>query len=743
MRPEAGAPAKTPSNKPGRRDAEITISCVQFHMSHMWRGEEFSGHHSLMTMDLFLEISARTGRFTRGAPRAMCFGADGRLLCFLRARNATDPVEQLWALDTSTNEERLIAEPRALIPGLDEHPRRLPTVERQLRERLRLWAPGIGSYALCGDGSSAVFTLDGRLFRASTTPRSAPEVVEVPVAGPAFDPRPTFDGSGIAYVADDALHLAPGGRISPADGARWGIAEFAAAEELGRTRGHWWSPDGASLLAARVDESALPRRYFTDPAHPELASADFAYPQAGGPNADVQMWVLRTDAEPVRLEWDAQTFPYVSDAAWASPDEILLTVQDRLQQQVHLLSADPASGRSRTLSRTTHPLWVDPVPGTPSRLPDGRLLTAKNSPGDTTRSLAIDGRLLTREGLQVRRFAGMHDGQLLVEAGDGHPAHQHVLLVDPDSGTVRPLSRGPGVHSVLASGGTVLLTSAGPDTVRRTVLTADGGSFRLRDRSVPLPYRVSPLLSQVTEHGVPAAVVFPRSHVTGQRLPVLLDVYGGPLGQAVASEPHRWQHRQWWADQGFAVVTVDNRGTPYVSPAFTHAVHRGFSAVTLEDQVAALRALAAKHADLDLNRVGVRGWSYGGYLAALAVLRRPDVFHAGVAGAPPTDFRHYDTAYTERYLGLPQDNPAGYEEDCLLRDAHLLDRPLLLIHGLADDNVHPSHSLRLSQALTEAGRPHQFLALPGVSHMTPDGTAERLAVLELDFIRGALRMSSE
>lgn len=250
-----------------------------------------------------------------------------------------------------------------------------------------------------------------------------------------------------------------------------------------------------------------------------------------------------------------------------------------------------------------------------------------------------------------------------------------------------------------------------------------------------------PVLERVTEHGVPTALVLPRGHVPGRRLPVLVDAYGGPGYQDISAEPRRWQAKQWWADQGFAVVTVDNRGTPYVSPAFTHAMYRGFSEVTLEDQVAALRALGERHADLDLGRVGVRGWSYGGYLSAMAVLRRPDVYHAAAAGAAPTDFRHYDTAYTERYLGLPQEQPAShdaYERDSLIPDAPKLTRPLLLVTGLADDNVHPSHTLRLSQALTDAGRPHQLLALPGVTHMTPGGTREKLMALELDFFRRAL-----
>ncbi|MFG2998729.1 prolyl oligopeptidase family serine peptidase [Streptomyces sp. NPDC048340] len=689
-------------------------------------------------MDDYLRLSADTARFTYGAPRAFTFGDGGRLLWFLRSTGPTDAFDSLWVLNTATGTESRLADPRELCP----EPGELPVTERRLRERIRLVAAGIGSYALSGDGRRAVFALYGRLYGVSCDgagqPGAAPE--EIPAAGPAFDPRPNADGSRTAYVTADALHTAPGGRISPDDGARWGVAEFAAAEELNRARGHWWSPDGQSLLAARVDEGALQRRWFADPARPELPAEDFAYPEAGGPNADVQLWVLGPDGSRVRLDWDAGAHPYVSDAGWESAGEILLTVQDRLQQSVLLLSADPATGRTRELSRTTHAQWVDPlVPGTPARLPDGRMLISADTPGQGARALAVDGRLLTGEGIQVRRVAGVHEGRLLIEAGLRDPSEQQVLLLDPESGEARPLADGPGVHTVAASAGVLLLTSADADGIRRSVRTADGREFTPADLSEPFPYRVVPVLERVTEHGLPTALVLPRGHVPGRRLPVLVDCYGGPGYQDVSAEPRRWQAKQWWADQGFAVVTTDNRGTPYVSPAFTHAMYRGFSEVTLDDQVAALHVLGARHPDLDLGRVGVRGWSYGGYLSALAVLRRPDVFHAAAAGAAPTDFRQYDTAYTERYLGLPQDHPEVYERDSLIPDAPKLTRPLLLVTGLADDNVHPSHTLRLSRALTDAGRPHQLLALPGVTHMTPGGTREKVMAQELEFFRRELR----
>ncbi|MFJ8042213.1 prolyl oligopeptidase family serine peptidase [Kitasatospora sp. NPDC096147] len=681
--------------------------------------------------DPFLALSSRTGRFTYGAPRAVTFSADGTRLLFLRSTGSEDPVERLWLFDLSTRQEHLVADPTVLLPGRTGAPADLPVLERRLRERIRLWAPGIGSFAATSDLSHAVFALDGRIFRTSVADGST---TELPVAGPAFDPRPNADGAVVAYVTGGALHLTDRAEpLSPADGGVWGVAEFAAAEELGRTRGHWWSPDARAVLATRIDESALPLRYFADPSRPEQPAESFAYPQAGGPNVDLRLWVLGLDGSRTEVRWDRAAYPYVCAAGWEGDGELLLTVADRLQQNVLLLSADPATGETRELSRTVDEFWVDDLPGTPARLPDGRLLTSADTPGGEARAVALDGKILTDERTQVRRVVGHHRGGLLIEAGQDDPADQHVFRLDPDSGELTRLTEGTGVHSVLVAGETLLLTSATPAGITRR-LHFDGTEFDLQDLSAPLPYVVTPQLARVTELGLPTAVVYPRGHVAGRRLPVLLDVYGGPGYQAVANEPRRWQARQWWADQGYAVVTTDNRGTPFVSPTFVKAIFRRFSQVAIDDQVAALQALAETHPDLDLTRVGVRGWSYGGYFAALAVLRRPDVFHAAAAGAPPTDFRLYDTAYTERYLGLPQENPEGYAADCLVDDAPALTRPLLLIHGLADDNVHPSHTLLLSQALHAAARPHSVLPLSGVSHMTPDGMNELITEAELAFL---------
>ena len=238
-----------------------------------------------------------------------------------------------------------------------------------------------------------------------------------------------------------------------------------------------------------------------------------------------------------------------------------------------------------------------------------------------------------------------------------------------------------------------------------------------------------------------SVVLLPSGHERGVALPVLVDPYGGPLPEMGRVVRSRAAHlaAQWFADQGFAVVVTDGRGMPGRGPAWARAIHDDWAGAVLEDQVDALRAVAETVPDMDLTRVGIRGWSFGGFLAALAVLRRPDVFHAAVAGAPVTDWSLYDTHYTERYLGDPEENPTRYAAASLIDDAPKLQRPLLLIHGLADDNVIAAHTLRLSAALLGAARPHAVLPLSGVTHMASSQPVEEgLLSVQVDFLHEAL-----
>ncbi len=217
-----------------------------------------------------------------------------------------------------------------------------------------------------------------------------------------------------------------------------------------------------------------------------------------------------------------------------------------------------------------------------------------------------------------------------------------------------------------------------------------------------------------------AAIIRPRQFEPDRKYPVIVNVYGGPRAQKVRLSAQRYLLQQWIADHGFVVVTIDGRGTPSRGRAWERIVKGNLIKVPLDDQVAGLQALGKKYHELDLEHVGIFGWSFGGYFSAHAVMQRPDVYHVGVAGAPVADWRDYDTHYTERYMGLPQKNKQGYDDASVLTYADKLSRPLLLIHGTADDNVYFTHSLKISNALFRAGKQHEFLVLSDFTHMVAD-----------------------
>jgi dipeptidyl-peptidase 4 len=700
------------------------------------------------------ELAARTRRFTYGAPRAVTVAADGTRVVFLRSTGPEDPVDQLHVFDVGAGRERLVADPAQLLTGSAAD---LPPQERALRERLRLSAGGIGSYATDPAARVAAFPLGGRLFRADLVSGA---VTELPTAGPAIDPRPDPTGARIAYVTGGALRVSePDTLIAGEDGISWGLAEFIAAEEFGRFRGYWWAPDGRSLLAARVDEGRVPRWTLHDPAEPAAAATTVAYPHAGAANAIVTLHLLELDGGWVDVHWDRETYPYLVAVSWAESGGPLITVLRRLQQHGLVLAVDPRTGETQVHAELADPRWVDPIPGTPAYLPDGRVLVGGELAHDgyDARCLFADGTLLTPPNLYVRRVAGrmspagdLPGADLLVEASEGEPSEQHLYRVTAHAGApmvdARRISTGSGWFTGVAGGPTLVVGELGLDHAgtRWTVQHAGQPVGELANLAATPPYAPRPTLERVTDRRLPTGVLYPRNHVAGRRLPVLVDVYGGPGHQEVVAVRSRWLERQWWADAGFAVVVVDNRGTPGVAPSFEKVIHRRMADVVLGDQVDALRALADKHPDLDLSRVAARGWSYGGWLSALAVLRRPDVYHAAVVGAPVTDWALYDTAYTERYLGLPDDGSEVYAHHSLVEVAAEPPggpgdaRPMLLIHGLVDDNVVAAHTLRLSAALLRSGRPHSMIPLTGATHMAAGGLGERLLRLELDFLRASL-----
>jgi dipeptidyl-peptidase-4 len=680
---------------------------------------------------------ARTRNFTSGAPRGFRVDPTGMRVLFLRSAGPNDPVAALWRYDVDTQQETLLADPHALLA--DDH-EDLPPAERARRERAREGGAGVVAYATDQSHDLAAFVLSGRLF---TVDVLTGEVTELPTAGPAFDPRPDPRGERIAYIANGALRVVDraGNDICLAtdDDANvsWGVAEFVAAEEMDRMRGYWWTPDGNRVVAARVDENPVLAWHVADPANPEQDPLILRYPRAGTANADVTVHILDMTGGRVDISWDRAAFPYVVGVQ-PTKSGCLLVVQTRDQRVLQALDVDMSTGRTDVVHEQTDERWVTIVREVPARLADGKLVTVADV--DDSRRLCIDGELATPPGWQVCTVH-VYDDELVVTASED-PTQQHVWLVSASRDAQR-LTHEAGVHAAVRGGSVTVIASASMDHHgTRVTVHRDGqpvGDIASYAEEPVLTPTVTFLTAGARE--LRTAVVMPSGHERGQRLPVLLDPYGGPLDRVgrVARTRSAHLNAQWFADQGFIVVAVDGRGTWGRGPAWERAIADDWSGAVLDDQVEALHAVASSVPDMDLSRVGIRGWSFGGYLAALAVLRRPDVFHAAVAGAPVTDWTLYDTHYTERYLGDPTDDAKRYAAASLLDDAPKLTRPLLLIHGLADDNVVAAHTLRLSGALLAAGRPHSVLPLSGVTHMTSHETVEEnMLQLQVAFLHDAL-----
>ena len=688
--------------------------------------------------DTFPRQYARTQRLTLGDPRTITVAADGQRVLFARSRAGDDPVNCLWVLDIATGEERLVADPLHLLDAADDE--HLPIEERLRRERMREGAGRITSYATDAASTVAAFALGGHLYVAGLLSGQARELV---VDGPVFDPRPDPVATCVAYVCGRTL------RIAELDGSSWelagdehpdiswGSADFIAAEEMGRYRGYWWSPDGAAIAATRADIGPVQRWYISDPANPDQQANEVAYPAAGTPNADVTLHVLALDGGSTEVVWDRDTYPYLADVRWADSQRLLLTVQSRDQRSLMVLAADPRHGGTEPIFADGDTAWVELVPGTPAVLDDGQLVMTADRDG--ARRLMVDGNAVTPIDLQVRAVVTAQDDEVYFLANPIADATvQHVWRWRTD-GTLAALTDEPGVHTAAIGGSTVVLRTAVLDEPGATTQVVDGPTISTFAQQ-PL---VTPNLSlhRYGDKALATAVLLP-SHRTagddGPLLPVLLDPYGGPHAQRVLRSHNAYLTSQWFADQGFAVVVIDGRGTPGRGSEWERSVQRDLATGPLDDQVAALAAAAQEH-PLDLTRVAIRGWSFGGYLAALAVLRRPDVFHAAIAGAPVTEWRLYDTHYTERYLGDPISDATAYAANSLLPLAGELTRPLLLVHGLADDNVVAAHTLQLSSALLSAGKPHEVLPLVGVTHMTPqEVVAENLLLHQLDFLQRSL-----
>jgi dipeptidyl-peptidase-4 len=716
--------------------------------------------------ELFLEQYAATYRFRLGRPRSIAVTPDGSAVLYLRS-GPRSFVHDLYIYDTKRRTERRLLSAGQLLAGGAEQ---LSEEEKARRERQRLMTKGIAWFRMSRDGARLLVALSGRLYLVE---RASGKTTRLKPRG-AIDPRLSPDGKKVAFVRDGDLHVleVAGQRERRLTGRKWGpagagggsnksttirngLAEFVAQEEMGRHRGFWWSPDSAELVYQQNDSSGVDRLHLLDPSHPDRAPSARPYPRPGKANVKVKLGLVQARGGPTRwIAWDSGRYPYLVTVKWPRKAPLTVVVQNRRQTEMAVLAVNRRTGRTRLLLRERDPAWVDIDQQVPRWLPDGSgfLWTTERNGARQLELRGRDGKLLrslTRPELNYRGLLDVDPGrgQLFVRASAGHPREIHLYRL-PLAGAARPtkISKQPGLHhAAFAREHGVYVHWIEPLAGRHryTVHRRDGqlvGALRCVTEQPRLEVNLE--LVEVGKRRLQAAMVRPRNFDRRVTYPVLVYVYGGPNSQVVTARHHRYLLQQWLADHGFIVVSVDGRGTPGRGRAWDRAIKGNFVTVPLADQVTGLEALGRRFPELDLSRVGVYGWSFGGYLAAMAALKRPDVFHAAVAGAPVTEWLNYDSHYTERYLGLPVENRAGYRASSAIPLARGLRRPLLLIHGTVDDNVYFSHTMLLSDALFRAGKHHELLALSRLTHLVPDPLiTRRLYDRIVTFFRGHLQLS--
>ncbi len=675
-----------------------------------------------------------TRNYSLGQPVSPQITPDGTAVIFLRG-GARDPVLRLYEFTIADGNLREVLTPEKVLQGGEE---KLTAEEKSRRERERQSLRGFTSFQLSKDGSKILVALSGKLY---VIARSDGSVAELPGKN-WIDPHFSPDGRTVAAANAGELHaidLETKADLALTSGAsemvQHGTAEFVAQEEMNRHQGFWWSPDSQSIAYQETDNSGVESRYIADPLHPETPPAKNFYPRAGTTNAKVRLGIVaRSGGETRWIEWDREKYPYLGRVVWKeSAAPLCIVVQNRQQQEELVLTVDPKTGQTRELLRETDAGWLnlDHKP-MPLWLRDGRqfLWTTERNGGWQVELHSADGalvRAVTPTDFQLDELIDANESDRTIMVSGGYDSRErHLFRFSLDAnGQPQRLTSNPGRHTALfgepkdrflhrfdlmngSAGWEVWDWSGGP---KMTALPS------VAERPSALP-KVE-LLKTAGERPMDAALVRPRDFKKGNRYPVILDVYAGPGHKQVLAQPDRYMIDQWMADRGYIVVALDGRGTPGHGREWERAIRGNLIEVALADQVAGLQALAKHEPAMDLKRVGVVGWSFGGYFSAMAVMQRPEIFRCAVAGAPVVTWENYDTYYTERYLGLPSENADGYKKSSVLTYASNLTRPLFLIHGLTDDNVYAQHSIQLTQALFEAGKPFNFLPLLG-THMVSE-----------------------
>lgn len=690
--------------------------------------------------------------------KGVALSPDGKRVTYLKAKPEAANVQDLWAADVKGGEPYRLIDSAALSSGAKE----LSEAEKARRERARVSARGIVEYSWDRQGRFILVPLDGDLYLDSVADGKVSRLTETP--GDEVDAKVSPKGGFVSYVRDQNLYIKPlvGGTETALttdgkDALSFGVAEFIAQEELDRFTGYWWSPDEARIVYTRVDESGVDIVPRADIGPGGATVVNQRYPRAGRPNAVVDLFVRDlASGKTIPLDLGANKDIYVARVDWSADGKTVYVQRlSRDQKTLDLLAFDAATGAGKTLLTDTDAHYIE-VSDDFRPLKDGSFLWSSEKDGN--RHLyrhAADGKLIaqiTKGDWPVSALEGVDEARkvAIFAASMDTPLERRLYEVSyaqnagGKPGKPKALTSAGGwwTAKVAETGGAFAGTYNDPKTPPQTALyTADGKRVRwIEENRLAEGHPYWPYASTlpVPEYGSLKAadgetlyyeILKPQGFDASKKYPAIVAVYGGPHAQQVKKT---WQSasERTYLEAGYVIFRLDNRGSGNRSAKFMRALDRNLGTVEVEDQLLGAKFLAGLPY-VDPDKLGVMGWSYGGFMTLMLMTAENTPFKAGAAGAPPTEWSLYDTAYTERYMGKPDENKAGYAySDINNRLDRLKPGSLLLLHGMADDNVIFENSTRVMAALQKKAIPFEMALYPGERHSAPGSKTKGLSVLK-------------
>lgn len=687
-------------------------------------------------------------------PIRLKFSPDGALITYLRPKDENDDILDLWVYDIDADQHSPLVRTEEPVP-----PDQIEISEQEAarRERMRIRQTGIVDYQWAKAASSTAstrlfFPLSGALYvyDLDAQPDQRVRCVVDSESGPVYDPKFSSQGTAIAFVRDGNLYVveveARAARVREArvgetrqltqDGkgtVQNGVAEHVAQEEMGRHTGYWWSPDGKYIAYTQIDEAQVPLvqrpAYYAD----RVEVIEQRYPAAGEPNALVRVGVVEVETgQTTWMDTGPESDIYIARVDWLPDSQtVAIQVQSRDQKALDLIFADARTGVARSILREEDDRWVELHNDLRFLQDSERFIWSSESTSQRHLYLYdLAGRLirpLTHGSWPVSKLTGIDEksGLVYFEGWTESPLERHLYRVSLDGGSVEQITRQPGWHQVTLDPNCVHFVDTHSDVLRppQVHLCASDGERVVTLEANELPEReeyhwIEPqFVTLEAEDGTPlhGRLTLPLGFSPGHTYPTIVKVYGGPHAQTVSNAWDPSLYAQLFAQQGYVVFELDNRGMGNRGKRFGAALHLHMGGVEVTDQLVGVEYLKGMPY-VDPARIGVFGWSYGGYMTLMCMCRAPEVFRAGVAVAPVTDWKLYDTHYTEHYMGHPAENEAGYRESSVLTHIENLQGRLLLVHGMADDNVLFQNSVLLMDALQRGRIPFEMMAYPGKKH---------------------------